>query len=467
MMDNQPQKNMRAFWIIWSGQLISMLGSGLTRFGLGVWIYDQTGQATPFALTALFGTLPALVLMPIGGAIADRYNRRLLMIIADTGAAIVTAIIAVMLFIGDLQIWHIYILAVFGSIFSAFQEPAYSASITMLVPKKNLARSSGIMQMGQATSTILTPILAGGLYALIGLRGVIIMDAVTYIFAISTLLTVRIPQPRPEITKIIPGVGKKSIFSDALFGWQYLRGLPGLFGLLLYFSSVNFFLSLSSVLSGPLVLSYGSATDLGIVTTVTGISMLIGSVAMSAWGGPKKKKVPALIGFIALSVTGLLISGLQSNTITISVGRFVMLIFIPFAAALSQATFQTKVPPEVQGRVFSIRGMIANSMTPLAFILSGPLADKMFEPLMAEGGSMTNTFLGSILGTGPGRGIGLMMVVSCVFMWAASLAAYTNPRIRLLEDEIPDAIPDNVDDTPMVPPQAVPAFGTAAPPDGD
>jgi MFS family permease len=467
MMDNQPQKNMRAFWIIWSGQLISMLGSGLTRFGLGVWIYDQTGQATPFALTALFGTLPALVLMPIGGAIADRYNRRLLMIIADTGAAIVTAIIAVMLFIGDLQIWHIYILAVFGSIFSAFQEPAYSASITMLVPKKNLARSSGIMQMGQATSTILTPILAGGLYALIGLRGVIIMDAVTYIFAISTLLTVRIPQPRPEIAKIIPGVGKKSIFSDALFGWQYLRGLPGLFGLLLYFSSVNFFLSLSSVLSGPLVLSYGSATDLGIVTTVTGISMLIGSVAMSAWGGPKKKKVPALIGFIALSVTGLLISGLQSNTITISVGRFVMLIFIPFAAALSQATFQTKVPPEVQGRVFSIRGMIANSMTPLAFILSGPLADKMFEPLMAEGGSMTNTFLGSILGTGPGRGIGLMMVVSCVFMWAASLAAYTNPRIRLLEDEIPDAIPDNVDDTPMVPPQAVPAFGTATPPDGD
>ncbi len=446
MDDRQTPKSMRTFWIIWGGQLISMLGSGLTSFGLGVWIYDQTGQATPFALTALFSTLPSLLLMPIGGATADRYSRRMLMILADTGAAIVTAVVAIILYVGELHIWHIYILAVFGSVFSAFQEPAYSASITMLVPKKDLVRSSGIMQMGVAVSTILTPMLAGVLYAVIGLKGVIIIDAATYAFAIGALLIVRIPQPKRVTEPTSVGEGKGSLIKDAVFGWNYLRALPGLFGLLLYFASVNFFLNFSSVLSGPLVLSYGSATDLGIVQTVAGASILIGSVVMSAWGGPQKKKVPALIGFIALSVTGLLISGLQSSTLVISIGRAVLLIFIPFASALSQATFQTKVAPDVQGRVFSIRGMIARSMTPFAFLLSGPLADKIFEPLMAEGGTLANTFAGTLLGTGPGRGIGLIMVISCLFMWVASLAAYTNPRIRLLEDEIPDAVPDEVEE---------------------
>lgn len=190
MQGNQSPRKMRTFWVIWGGQFVSMLGSGLTSFGLGVWIYDQTGQATPFALTALFSTLPALILMPIGGVIADRFSRRALMILSDTGSALITAIAAGILFLGDLQVWHIYLLATFASIFSAFQEPAYSASITMLVPKKNLARASGILQMGQAASAILTPIMAGGLYALIGLRGVILIDALTYFAAIGALLVV-------------------------------------------------------------------------------------------------------------------------------------------------------------------------------------------------------------------------------------------------------------------------------------
>jgi DHA3 family macrolide efflux protein-like MFS transporter len=441
-----PPKNMRTFWVIWGGQFISMLGSGLTNFALGVWIYDQTGQATPFALTALFSTLPALVLMPIAGSLADRFSRRWIMILSDTGSALVTAITALLLFFGDLQVWHIYILAFLGSVFSAFQEPAYSASVTMLVPKQQLARASGILQMGQAMSAILTPVLAGGLYALVGLNGIIIIDAVTYFFAIGALLVVHIPQPR-RVTETELDNQQKSVWADAAFGWRYLRALPGLFGLLIYFASVNFFLSFSNVLSGPLVLSYGSAADLGVVQMVTGASMLVGSLIMSAWGGPENRKVPALIAFIAISGTGLLISGLRANTLVISLGRVVLLLFIPFASALSQAVFQTKIPPDLQGRVFAIRGMISRSIMPLAFILSGPLADKVFEPLMAKGGALADTFLGTILGTGPGRGIGLMFIISCLFLWGESLLAYANPRIRNLEIEIPDAIPDEPEKT--------------------
>jgi DHA3 family macrolide efflux protein-like MFS transporter len=440
---NYKPKNLRTFWIIWAGQVISMLGSGLTSFSLGVWIYDQTGQATPFALTALFSTLPALIMMPLGGAIADRYNRRILMILSDTGSGVITVLTALLLFLGVLQIWHIYLLAAFNSIFSAFQGPAYSASITMLVPKKDLARSSGIMQMGQAATGILTPILAGGLYGLIGLRGVMVIDAVSYIFAVSALIIVRIPQPKRIVRDGDLEHKKTSLLTDAVFGWNYLRTLPGLFGLLLYFASVNFFLSLSSILSGPLVLSFGSATDLGVVQMVSSASLLIGSVIISAWGGPKKQKIPALIGFIALAVTGLIISGLKADIWIISIGRVVMLFFIPFASALSQSVFQTKVAPEIQGRVFSIRGMIAQSMMPLAFLLSGPLADKVFDPLMAASGALGSTFIGQILGTGPGRGIGLIMVISCILMWGTSILAFIHPRIRNLENEIPDMIPDD------------------------
>jgi hypothetical protein len=439
-----PPKNMRTFFTIWAGQFISVLGSGMTSFALGVWIYEQTGQATPFALTALFATLPALILMPIAGSFADRYSRRWIMILADTGSALVTAITFLLLFFGDLQIWHIYLLAFFGSSFSAFQEPAYTASVTMLVPKEQLARSSSIAQMGQAISAILTPLMAGALYGFVGLNGIILIDAVTYFFAIGALLIVRIPQPK-RVTLDDADGKKTSVWQEAAFGWNYLRALPGLFGLLIYFASVNFFISFSNVLSGPLVLSYGSSTDLGIVQMVTGASMLVGSLIMSAWGGPKARKVPALIIFIALSSTGLLISGLRANTFVISLGRVVLLLFVPFAAALSQAVFQVKIPPDIQGRVFAIRGMIARSMIPLAFILSGPLADNFFEPLMAEGGALANTFLGTLLGTGPGRGIGLMFIISCLFLWAESLVAYANSRIRNLENEIPDAIPDDVE----------------------
>jgi MFS family permease len=424
-----------------------MLGSGLTSFALGVWIYDQTGEATPFALTALFASLPRLLLLPVGGTFADRYNRRLIMILADTGAAIVTAVAAVLLFFGDLQVWHIYIISFSHAALSAFQEPAYSASVTMLVPKKDLARAGGIIQMGEAASSILTPILAGGLYALVELQGIILIDAVTFFFAIGALLLVRIPQPK-RVTEAQSE--KSSVLRDTAFGWKYLRALPGLFSLLIYFASVNFFLSLTGVLANPLVLSYGTSTDLGIVQMAAGAAMLVGGIIMSSWGGPKGKKVPWIIGMVVIAAAGILISGLRPNTLVISAGQVLLLLLIPATAAMSQAVFQIKIPPDIQGRVFAIQGMIVRSMMPIAFLVSGPLADQVFEPLMAADGTLGQTFLGPLMGTGTGRGIGLIFIVACLFLWAESLVTFANPRIRNMEDEIPDAIPDEAENIETV-----------------
>jgi DHA3 family macrolide efflux protein-like MFS transporter len=444
MSQSSPgSRGMRTFLIIWSGQLISLVGSGLTSFALGVWIFDRTGQATPFAITVLFGSLPRILLAPIAGSVADRWNRRWLMILADTGAALLTLAGAVLLFSGRLAVWHIYGIALLGSAFAAFQEPAYIASIAMLVPKKHLARANGMLQMGQALETLISPALAGVLFVTIGLQGIIVIDFVTYFFAIGALLLVRIPQP--EVPAPEAEGGKGSLVADILFGWRYLRVRTGLLGILLYFALVNFSLNWAMVLNAPLILSFGTASTLGIVQTVSGVGMLAGSVLMSAWGGPSRR-IKAIIGFVALASLGLVLVGLRASAPSVGAGLFVLLFFVPLASGPASAIFQSKVDLAVQGRVFAMRSMISRSMMPLAFLTAGPLADYVFEPWMAEGGVLASTFLGRLLGTGAGRGMGLMFIIAGLGGVLASALAYAHPRIRRVEDELPDAIPEAGDE---------------------
>ncbi len=429
----ETPKDMKTFFIIWGGQLVSMLGSGLTNFALGVWLYDQTKQATPFAITVLLGSLPRILLLPFAGSLADRFNRRLIMILADTFTAVFTLIIFILLGAGNLQLWHIYIIAAMMSVFSAFQEPAYSASIAMIVPKEKLGSANGMVQMGQAITSVLTPVLAGVLFVFIGFTGIIIIDFVTFFFAVGALLFVRIPQPERAAEH-----KDKNIWQDMAFGWNYLRQRTGLFGLLLYYAMVNFLLNWSAVLLIPMVLSRFTADVLGIIQTILGVGMLAGSIVMSAWGGAKRR-IPAAIGFIVLAVTGFIIAGMTPNPYLIGVGAFVLMFFVPLASGNSQVVFQTKVARDVQGRVFSVRSAISQSMMPLAFLTAGPLADRFFEPLMSEGGALASTFIGQWLGTGAGRGIGLMFIISGVVAIVTSALVYANPRIRNVEDELPDA----------------------------
>ncbi|MCZ2122477.1 MAG: MFS transporter [Anaerolineales bacterium] len=426
--------NMKTFFTIWIGQLISILGSGLTQFALGVWIYDQTKQATPFAITVLLGSLPKILLLPFAGSIADRFNRRRIMILADTGNACLTFVIFALLNQHNLQLWHIYALAALGSVLSAFQQPAYFASISMIVPKAKLGSANGLSQMGEALSSVLTPVIAGALFVSIGFNGIILIDFVTFFFAVGALLIVRIPQPERA-----PEHENKNLWQDMTFGWHYLRQRRGLFGLLLYYAMVNFLLNWSAVLTVPMILSRFNADVLGMIQTVMGVGMLAGSVLMSAWGGIKRR-IPASIGFITLAVIGLAIAGLQPNPWVIGGGVFILMFAVPLASGNSQVVFQTKIPREIQGRVFSVRSMISQSMMPLAFLTAGPLADNFFEPLLQNDGALTNTFIGHALGTGAGRGIGLMFVISALIGVVVSALVYLNPRIRNVEIELPDAL---------------------------
>ena len=438
---NQPSKGMHTFLIIWAGQLISMIGSGLTSFALGVWIYDQTGEATPFALTVLFGSLPGVLLAPVAGAIADRWNRRLIMILTDTGAALLTLFIAFVLFFSDggLQIWHIYGVALVGASLGVFQWAAYQPSVTMLVPKEHFGRASGLIQTGNALRGIIAPLLAGVLYVSIGLEGIVAIDFLSYFFAIGALLIVRIPQPKASPEE---DGEKRSMLKDAVFGWTYLVDRRPLLVMLLYYAVVNFLLGLSTVLITPLILSFNAASVLGIVQMVSSTGLLVGSLVMSAWGGPPRK-MQGVYGFIALFSLGYLIIGLWESAIAIAAGMFVLLFSVPLAAGCSQVIWMSKVEPELQGRVFAIRGMIASAITPLAYLISGPLADSVFGPLMSEGGALSAT-VGSLIGIGQERGIGLMFLLSGVLMLLVTAAAYAYPRLRLIENELPDIVPDTV-----------------------
>jgi MFS family permease len=429
---------MRTFVIIWIGQVISIVGSSLTYFGIGVWIFERTGDAMPFVLTVLFGSLPQVFLLPIAGSLADRWNRRWLMILADTGNALATLIIVVLLFFGVLEVWHIYLLSAIGSALGTFQRPAYQASITMLVPKKQLTRANGLVQTADSLGGILAPAVAGFLFVTIGLRGIVLIDFGTYFFAILALLLVRIPQPKVEPTG---EEQKNKVVSDVRFAWRYLRERPGLLGLLFYYAAVNFFLSTVFVLIGPLVLSQHDARAFGLVQMVLGIGGLAGGVAASTWGGPKKHLVRAVLLGIPLYMAGIIVAGLRIHPAFPAIGLAFNVFFVALVQSVSNAIWQLKVAPEVQGRVFSLRYMLATIITPLAYLAAGPLADRVFEPLMAEGGALATTILGSLLGTGPGRGIGLIYVLSGVMVIVVSAIAYLNPRIRRLEEEVPDAVP--------------------------
>lgn len=424
----------KVFSTVWFGQVVSMLGSGLTGFALGVWVYQTTGSVTRFALISFFVALPGIVLSPIAGALVDRWDRRWAMILSDSGSGACTLILALLLGTGRLEIWHIYVLQAISSAFGAFQWPAFAATTTLLVPKHHLGRASGMSQLGLAASQILAPGMAGALVARIGVPGVILIDFTTFLVALVTLLFVRFPRPRATAEG---SADRGAILAEARVGWRFIRQRPGLLALLLLFATTNFSLAILQVLVTPLVLGFASAEVLGVVLSVAGFGMLAGGLVMSLWGGPRRR-INGIFLFLAVQGGILLLGGLRPSAVLVASAAFVFLFAAPVLDGCSQAIWQTKVPPDLQGRVFAVRRMVAWSTLPLAYLLAGPLADRVFEPLLAPDGPLAGT-VGRVLGVGEGRGIGLLFMTLGTMVLAAVAAGFRYPRLRRLESELPDA----------------------------
>ncbi|HEX2906502.1 MAG TPA: MFS transporter [Phototrophicaceae bacterium] len=428
---------MRKYLIIWFGEVVSTVGSALTSFALGVWIYERTGSVSLFSLNLLVYAVLGLAMMPLAGVAADRWNRKWVMLVADAGLGVVTLVVFLLAASDQLQIWHVYCLTGVSAALGTFQWPAYKALIPQIVPKAQLGRASGLSQVGDALAELFGPTVAGSLYVLsgVGLNGILLIDFVTFLFATAILLLVSIP--RQTIT-LPAGQKRASVFQDFHQGWLYITERPGLVGLLVYFLIFNFFLELIYPLALPLLYQVGMPDAAGQAMSIMAVGMLVGIAGMGVWGGPRRRihgiLIPGILSGLAIAV-----AGLQPSLVLITLGGFGYYALLPISQGSDQALWQTKVAPEVQGRVFAIRSAITYSVRPLALLLAGPLADNLFEPLMSAGGGLAGTF-GPIFGVGPGRGLGLLITLLGLLSAAAALSAYFFPRIRRVEADLPDVV---------------------------
>ena len=437
---------MRSFFILWAGQALSLLGSGLTGFALGVWVFQRTGSATQFAMIALAATLPAVLVSPIAGVMVDRWDRRAVLIVSDSVAALGTAVIALLYWNEALELWHILVASALGASMGAFQGPAYQASVTMLVPKEQYGRASGMAQMARAAASVMAPFLAGLLIVTIGVTGILIIDLGSFLVAVLSLLLIRIPRPKESEEG---RAARGGIWRESWRGWSYIRMREGLFAMLLLFAALNFILSAVNALTAPMLLSFTTPDKLGGILSLGGVGMLVGSIAMSIWGGPKRK-IHGVLGFLVVLGLGVALVGLRPSGMLVAAGFFLAMACAPVVNGSAQAIWQRKVPADLQGRVFATRGMVSMAAMPLAYLLSGPAADLLFNPLLMEGGGLADG-VGRIVGTGAGRGIGLMFVLAGLGAALASALAYLNPSIRRVEEELPDAEPEeetSTDDAP-------------------
>ena len=437
-MSAQPRlaQGMRIFTTIWFGQLISTLGSGLSGFALGVWLYEETGSTTLFALSMFVWFLPTIFFAPIAGVLADRYDRRVIMILADSMACIATIFIGVMVFTDNLVFWQIYLADIFFSIANTLQWPAYAAATSLMVPKKHLGRAGGMTQIGDAISSLAAPAVAGAMYVSVGLKPILLIDIFTFMFALGTLIAVRFPQP--EKTKE-GQTGEGPFWREALFGWHYIRQRPGLFHLLLVFAALNFCISITFPLFTPMILEMASANILGLISSIISAGMLVGTLIMSIWGGFKRRIYGSYLGESLIGISAVLV-GLSPSILLITAAQFLGALALPITNGSAQAIWQSKVAQDVQGRVFSVRRMIAFSIIPLAYLVTGPLSEKVFTPLLQENGLAVDTF-GQIFGTGPGRGIGLMFSTLGLVYFIIAQLIFLDKRIRNVELDLPDAVP--------------------------
>lgn len=437
-MTTAKPASMKTFYLVWFGQLISMIGSSLTSFGLGIWVFQQTGSATQFGLIAVAAILPGILLSPIAGAIIDRHDRRRIMMLADLAAGLSTMAVALLLFSGRLEVWMIYITAAVSSTASAFQGPAWSAAISTLVPKQRLERAAGLGSAAQGIAMILGPALAGALLGVIGLSGIIALDFASFLFAVGTLLLVRFPAyQRSEA----PHEQRPSLWQDARYGWKYMLQRPGLFAMVLFFAFVNFTWALIDPLLTPLVLSFGQPAELAVIVSAMGVGVMIGSVLMATWGGFKRMMI-TIYGFGVLQGLMMMMMGWRESIALLGLAHLLLLIGNPLINGSVQVLLQKKVPQDVQGRVFAAGRMLAMIAIPVAYLLSGPLADHVFNPLLRENGALAGS-VGQIIGVGDGRGIGLMYILAGGLTLIGTGVAFLYGPMRRLERELPDVTPDD------------------------
>ena len=433
MKANHRLHGMQAFYAILGGQLISVLGSGMTRFGLGVWILAETGNTSAYTTMMFFAVFPAGLGALFTGPFIDRWDRRKLFIGANLVASLAILAMAILFFTGSMTLWHLYLAMAINGIASAFISPAMQSSARLLVPKERLNRASGLSQLLRPMETILAPSLAGFIVGAFGLEIVFIVDFITFLINIIILSVMSIPR----LPQAAEQTGRTNFWADLSTGIRYIRERPAFVTLLSLFTIILFFLpGLAYSLVTPLVLSFESEKTLGLILSAFGVGSIVGGVFLASWRG-NRRRMNGILTAMAVAGFAAILIGWWENPWTIGLSVFLTGLSFVFIAGLNQVIWQVKSAPEVQGRLFALMGTFAVLGQSLGILIAGPLAGKVFQPMLEQGGLLADT-IGAVIGVGAGRGIAFMFMLVGLIVLGIALTSWLNPSIRLLEDRLPD-----------------------------
>ena len=425
-MKHKSENLYSKFLLIWFGQFISMIGSGLTIFALGVFVYQRTHAVSSYTSILLCVFLPPFILRPFGGILADRHDRRLMMLIGDLGATLGLLFIFFMMLKGNIQLWQIYLGIAISSIFSAFQDPAYKASVTDLLSEAQYAKASGLVQLASSAQHLISPFLAGILLTIIDIKFIFMIDISTFLIASAIIIWIRKTLGITKTEK--PKQNFIADFKEGITEFSKNKGVIWLVGIIMI---VLFFVGLLQALFLPMLLSLTSPKIAGITQSVSASGMLIGSLFIGLFGS-KNKHVKVLS--ISLFLAGLFFAnlGLSTSIIFIIIVGFMFFAVLPFVNTSIEVLIRVNIDNKKQGRVWSIISTVTYLGSVVAFVVAGFLADKVFNPLLEVNGKLAGT-VGSIIGVGEGRGIGLMLIISGIMISFISISILKNKFIRNLE----------------------------------
>lgn len=429
---------MRGLFTIWLGQMISGIASSITAVALPIWIFSITDSGTSVAFLEFFFFGSYILVVLFAGILIDRSDRKTMMLMYDVLSFSALAILLVLQTAGLLEVWHLYAAAALQGIGSAFQAPSYAAAITTMVSRQQYIRANGLMSLLYDVPGIFGPILAGLLYMVIGLSGIITINLIAFVISISVLLFVNIPAT-PQTAE--GEISHNRFLNEAIYGIKYIFQRPGLLGLQLIFFTGNLFtgIALSAAALYPMILlRTGNNTEvLGTIQSVGALASVLAAIFLTTWGGIRRPARAIILGWMISSFLGLTLFGVGQVLLVWLLAIIVDSIFDPVVNVAMDAFLQAKVPPDLQGRVFSASDFISQAMIPFTALIAGYFGDRIFEPAMGTGGFLATTF-GWLVGTGPGSGFGLLILLCGVGGTLIGLAGYLTPSIRNLDILMPD-----------------------------
>jgi MFS transporter, DHA3 family, macrolide efflux protein len=413
-------------------QTFSLIGSRMTSVAVGIFIFKETGQAAPLLLISFFNELPGMLGGGLAGVLVDRWNRKLVMILADLGQAVGSVLLIASFLSGAFQLWHVYAVAFLQGVFATLQGPAESATVTLLVPEGHRDRANAIMELGFPLASVLAPVLTGLVYATIGVSGVLAVDLGTFVIAAAVLVVLTIPQPAATAQG---AAGHGSLFGEWRTGFDFLRRHRPLMLFILYFTFGSFMLNGPLELVIPYFLSAtGSETQMGAGLTIMALGTFAGGLLIAVFSHVRPRMKLIAAGAV-LTGAMFVVFGVARALPVMAASLFLLVLPLPANNALYKSIYQLKVPADMQGRVFAFAEQLYLLGSTASFLLTGALVDRVLTPLASTPGGWP---LAPMLGGGHTGAIGLVEVVTGIVLLLGAAVTFSIRSVRRMEAGLPD-----------------------------